>query len=360
MRVAFRTDASLQIGTGHVMRCLTLADALRDKGANCQFVCRTHEGHLIDYVQSCGYEAHALPKLNFSSSFESGLQHAHWLGVNWQTDAEQTKEALGIEKLDLLVVDHYALDYRWELEMQSMCSRVMVIDDLADRRHDCHLLLNQNYGSSASRYVSLVPDKCTQLHGPEFALLKPIYAQRRCERERCNGRIERVLVYFGGGADPMFLTEMALHAFQTLELLKIELDVVVGFGYTKRKELKAHAESRGGIHIHSQLPDLSELMVEADLALGAGGATTWERCCLGLPSIVICTADNQLPASEALVADGLISYMGHVGDITPEILRDQVLELLDKPEKLGELSEKSMKLVDGKGVNRILNKVLVR
>lgn len=160
MRMAFRTDASSRIGTGHVMRCLTLADALREQGSECQFVCREHEGHLIGHIRSRGYKAHALPRSSANTSFESDLAHASWLDVDWQTDADQTQEALGSEAVDWLIVDHYALDQRWESALRSSCKRIMVIDDLADRQHDCDLLLDQNYGSSAERYHGLVSADC--------------------------------------------------------------------------------------------------------------------------------------------------------------------------------------------------------
>lgn len=354
MRIAFRTDSSLQIGTGHIMRCLTLVDALRGQDAECQFICRDHEGNLIDHIRSCGYAVHALPRPRANASFESDLAHASWLGVDWLTDAQETRQFFADKKFDWLIVDHYALDYRWESVLRSNCERMMVIDDLADRRHDCDLLLDQNYGSSTERYAGLVPAECTQLHGPEFALLKPIYAQRRAEQGVRSGKIGRVLIYFGGGAVPMNLSGMALRAFQAPQLEEIELDVVVGSSYAHKAELEDAAASRGRAHIYEQLPDLSELMKKADLSISAGGATTWERCCLGLPSIVISIADNQRPACDALARDDLIQYLGHVGDISSKLILEQVLKLLYNPGRLSQLSEKSMKLVDGRGVRKLV------
>ena len=355
MRVAFRTDASSQIGTGHVMRCLTLADALREQGAICQFVCREHEGNLIDHIRSCGFEVYALPKPIANASFESDLAHAIWLGVDWPTDAQQTLQVLKDTKLHWLVLDHYALDQSWELALRASCGRMMVIDDLADRRHECDLLLDQNYGSSSERYLGLVPVECTQLHGPEFALLKPIYAQRCVKQSVRNRKIERVLIYFGGGADAMNLTEMAVRAFQAPELKKIELDIVVGSCYVHRAKLETRAAIRGRTCIYEQLPDLSELIANADLAIGAGGGTTWERCCLGLPTIVISVANNQRLTCEALARDGLIQYLGHASDVSAEVILMQVIELFEKPERLSELSEKGMKLVDGKATGKLID-----
>jgi len=354
LKIILRTDSSSQIGTGHVMRCLTLADALREQGAECEFVCREHEGHLMDHIRSCGCEVQALPKPSENASFTSDLAHAHWLGVDWQTDAAQTLEALARETFDWLIVDHYALDHSWESALRSSCKRIMAIDDLADRQHDCDLLLDQNYGSSSERYAGLVPAECTQLHGPEFALLKPLYAKRRAEQKIRSGKIERVLIYFGGGADPMNLTGMALRAFQVPELMKIELDIVVGSGYAHKEELETVAGACGKTRIHTQLPDLSELMVNADLAIGAGGATTWERCCLGLPSMVISTANNQLPACHALAAEDAIKYLGHLNGVTSDTFTKSLLHLKSDPEQLDLYSRNCRRLVDGLGVGKVV------
>jgi len=357
MRVAFRTDASLQIGTGHVMRCLTLADALRGQGAECQFVCREHEGHLMDQIRSRGYEAYALSKPDANSLSESDLAHASWLGVDWKTDAAQTLQVLGIEELDWIIVDHYALDHRWESALRSSCKRIMAIDDLADRQHNCDLLLDQNYGSSVERYAGLVPADCMQLHGSEFALLKPVYAHCRAEQNVRSGKIERVLIYFGGGADPMNLTGMALSVFQAPELLKIDLDIIVGLGYRHKAELEAAAASRGRTHIHTQLPDLSELMTRADLAIGAGGATTWERCCLGLPTILVVCALNQEAIGEAMRLSGAASVL-HPSDNLTDYIRDITIELSTDTEKYFKMSNKAMLINDGLGLTRVYKEII--
>ena len=339
------------------MRCLTLADAFREQGAECQFVCREHEGHLMDHIRSRGYEAHALPRSSTNTSFESDLAHASWLGVDWLTDADQTCQALGSEELDWLIVDHYALDHRWESALRSFCKRIMVIDDLADRQHDCDLLLDQNYGSSAERYRGLVSADCAECHGPEYALLKPVYAERRAQLPARDGQVRRVMIYFGGGADAANVTRLAVQVFQAPELVHIELDIVVGAAYAHQSSLEELVAQRGKSTVHRQLPDLADLMAKADLAIGAGGATTWERCCIGLPAIVISIAENQRPACEALSADKQIDYLGHVDQVNSELIRDRVLSFQKKPNLLRDLSEQGIKLVDGCGTDRILGEV---
>lgn len=357
MRVTFRTDASSQIGTGHVVRCLTLADALREQGAECQFVCREHEGHLMDHICSRGYQVDALPRADANASSESDLAHADWLGVDWSTDAREMQQLTADTKFDWLIVDHYALDHRWESALRSSCKRIMAIDDLADRQHDCDLLLDQNYGSSAGRYLGLVRANCIQCHGPEYALLKPVYAERRAQLSVRNGQVNRALIYFGGGADAADLTGIATRAFQVPELADIALDIVVGAAYAHQLSLEELVAKRGNATIHRQLPDLAELMVRADLAVGAGGATTWERCCLGLPTIMVSIAENQNATSEYLSRQEVIHLVEM--DIFRSVTRlsSEIIGLTNSQGSLSDLSEKSRTVTDGLGVTRIIEKM---
>jgi len=359
MRVLFRADASVQIGSGHVMRCLTLADALRAQGAECQFVCREHEGNLMGHIRSRGYKVFPLPSPIVNASFQSDLPHASWLRVDWTTDADQTRQILRNQIFDWLIVDHYALDRRWESALRSSCKRIMAIDDLADRQHDCDLLLDQNYGSSPERYSGLIFAAHLQCHGPEYALLKPVYAERRARLPARDGRARRALIYFGGGSDERNLTRRAVQVFQAPELAHIELDIVVGAAYAHQLSLEELVAQSGKATIHRQLPDLADLMAKADFAIGAGGATAWERCCMGLPSIVISIADNQLPICEALWVEKLIDYLGHVDQVTSDMIQDHVLSFLQNSDLLCELSGRGMKLVDGNGVFKI-TKILLR
>lgn len=357
MHVVFRTDASSQIGTGHVIRCLTLANAFRSNGVTCRFICRKHLGHLIDLIRSNGFDVHALPGRDINAQYRTYLAHENWLGGDWMTDAIETLRVLSENVVNWLIVDHYGLDYRWEDVVRRSCKKLLVIDDLADRKHSCDVLLDQNYGSSNSRYTGLVPGGCTQLHGPRFAMLNPKYIERRLSMKARDGKVKSVLIYFGGGADTTDLTGLALRAFCSAPLQMLQLKIVVGSNYAYKQSLLSAAAARGGTCVYEQLPDLSELIERTDLAIGAGGSTTWERFCLGLPSVVTSIADNQRPACEALARDNLIEYFDHSDELTAALISEHVLELINKPERLNELSEKSMQLVDGKGVDRILNEM---
>ena len=210
MKIAFRTDASIQIGSGHVMRCLTLADALRERGAQCNFICREHAGNMNDLIRARGYAVEVLPLNNSNASAHESPAHEGWLGAEWQDDAEQTRRALADITVDWLIVDHYALDICWEHQMRGICRRLMVIDDLADRTHDCDLLLDQNYSDNAGRYGTLVPDSTRIRIVPRYALLQPEYQRSQVERSEAQA-ISRVLVFFGG-SDPDDMTRMTLEA----------------------------------------------------------------------------------------------------------------------------------------------------
>lgn len=166
----FRTDASLDIGTGHVMRCLALAQALRARGATCQFVCRDSPGNLITMVRERGFTVAPLPQ---SAGGDAGSCDSDWM-----RDAEQTVAALRGHTAQWMIVDHYALDARWERVVRPVCRQLMVIDDLANRPHECEILLDQNLHSQAEpRYRALTPASCKHLLGPVHALLSSAFDQ---------------------------------------------------------------------------------------------------------------------------------------------------------------------------------------
>ncbi|CAG0944123.1 hypothetical protein ANRL1_01597, partial [Anaerolineae bacterium] len=353
MKVVFRVDASAQMGIGHFMRCLTLAEALRERGAQIRFVCREHTGNLIALLQQKAMPVTMLsaPAINDKAS---GEDYAAWLGVTQAEDAEQTILALDGDKPDCLVVDHYGLDVEWEQRLRPHVSKLMVIDDLANRCHNCDVLLDQNYSAEGEqRYAGLVPDTCKLLVGPRYALLRPEYAAYRRALRARDGKVRRVLVFFGG-TDQQNLTGTALEALSHPESRHLEVDVVVGANNPHRDGIEQQVLRRPRTTLHGSRPHLADLMAQADLALGAGGATTWERMCLGLPSIVISIAENQRPASAALAEAELIYYAGHFSDIKTDGLTQLIKQQSHATEKLVELSTQNQLQVDGLGTLRLV------
>jgi len=352
MNVVFRVDASMVIGIGHVTRCLTLADTLRTRGIQCQFICREHTGHLLSLLNDARMSV-AVLSAPVNSRAEVRDKYASWLGATQGEDAKQSVRALEGMRPDWIVVDHYALDVEWEQHLRPHAEQLMVIDDLADRVHDCDLLLDQNFSvRGEGRYSGLVPEHCNVLLGPSFALLRPEY--RACKKaSKASGReLKRVFVFFGG-SDPSNLTKLALETLSQERWHKIGVDIVVGANYLYRQELERQAADRPGTIIHGPCRHLAKLLARADLAIGAGGVTTWERMCVGVPSIVVNVAENQRSTCEALAEKGLIRYLGDAGDVSVAALSAAIDDALMSSDTEFPQSDRCQLVVDGLGTSRI-------
>lgn len=350
MKVLVRADASSEIGSGHVVRTRTLAHALKDRGADVTFVCRSQTGNLIESIREDSFDVCALPQPD--KPLEGGDLYARWLGVTQEEDARQTHDAVGPERWNVIIVDHYGLDIEWETAMRGQADRLVVVDDLANRRHDCDLLIDQNYAiEPEARYRHLVPAACDLMLGTRYALLKPDYASLRAEIPKRSNVVERMLVFFGAAAG-LELPEMTLKALMTPALQHLHVDLVLGAGPDIKVE-SFNAQRSGSIKVYHGLPHLADLMANADIAIGAGGATTWERMCMGLPSIVVAIADNQRPATEALAQDDLICYLGRQSEVTVEDIAMAVDTLSQDVARRRSMSVRGMENVDGLGVTRV-------
>ncbi|WP_153115184.1 UDP-2,4-diacetamido-2,4,6-trideoxy-beta-L-altropyranose hydrolase [Rhodocyclus tenuis] len=354
MDVVFRTDAALQIGTGHLMRCLTLADRLRRDGARCRFVCRAHPGHLLGLIAERGHAGIALPY--DPAAADAGTPppaHAAWLGATWQADARATTAALGDDRVDWLVADHYALDARWEAALRPRCRELMVIDDLADRPHDCDLLLDQNLGRSAADYAGRVPAACRVLAGPQHALLRPEFAalHERLPARRRPARLGHLLLNMGG-VDPDNVTGEALAALRGCTLPDdCRITVVMGRNAPAIDAVRAQAaQLPWATDLRVNVPNMASLMADCDLAIGAAGSTSWERCCLGLPALLVVLADNQRPIADALQAAGAAQA------IARETLAAELRAFLQRADLgavLDRMREKAAAITDGRGTARV-------
>ena len=362
MNIFFRVDASLQIGTGHVMRCLTLANKfteaneLKGKGSTITFICRHVTESLKQLISENGHTLVLLPNHEVTVISESNpLAHAKWLGVTQAEDAKASMLAIGVSNCDWLIVDHYALDIRWESVLRQSVKKVLVIDDIADREHDCDVLLDQNfYVDMQSRYVDKVPNHCQLLLGPRYALLRPEFLTARQQAKVRSGVVKRILVFFGG-VDADNYTGMTLTALQNLALNGIAVDVVTGAQHPSRDEVLSICKANDFV-CHIQTQHMAELMLQADLSIGAGGSTTWERCCLGLPTIAISTADNQTDQIKDAALRSLI-YVIEANKITPEAIERHLLTMIESSIIRQILSTNSTEMVDGKGILRVIGKM---
>lgn len=333
MLAVIRADASTSIGSGHVMRCLTLAHRLKkEKNAKVVFVMRVLPGNLIGVVEKQGFEVLKLLPANQKYSLSG---YGLWLTVPMDVDAQQTIEILqhylqdhGCDVVDRLIVDSYALDEQWELMLRPYCMEIMVIDDLADRRHDCDFLLDQNfYLNKDVRYAGLVPEHCKMLLGSEHALLREEFYEAKKHLRKRDGNIKNILVFYGG-SDLTNETEKAIKALVQLhdEGYNFAADIITGVSNSRREKIEKICSKYHFLHYYCQVSNMAEFMNKADLMLGAGGSTIWERLYMELPALVTAVAENQIQGCEDCSQAGIIEYLG----INENVRVDTILEALHK------------------------------
>lgn len=338
LKIAFRADASIELGTGHVMRCLTLASTLRDQGAECQFISSLLEGNMLQAIQDKGFKASSITASD-----------------DWKQDAAQTQSLLLGEPVDWLVVDHYGLDSRWENNLKPNCKKLMVIDDLADRAHNCDLLLDQNLGRLASDYKPYVPKTCHLLIGPQYALLRPEFAQWReysLKRRAENQELKHLLISMGGTDYPNSTSQILEALKQTPLPLDCRITVIMGATSPWIQQVTDLAKTMPwATEVKVNVNNVAELMANSDLAIGAAGSTTWERCCLGLHSLMVITASNQESGAKAMAAIDAATLIGDIEDIKPSLPR--LIENLVFDTNLERLSSRCFNVCNGFGAIHI-------
>jgi UDP-2,4-diacetamido-2,4,6-trideoxy-beta-L-altropyranose hydrolase len=333
---------------------------LKAQGATTVFVCRDHTGHLFEAIQKQGHNCLLLPPPTTSivttPNREQCPPHRDWLGEDWETDVKQTLNALAGSHFDWLVVDHYALDARWENALRGCADQIMVIDDLADRQHDCDLLLDQTLGRESGDYAGRVPASCHLLTGSTYALLRPEFAAwraRSLERRNQPVLMKQVLLNMGG-VDAANMTGQVLNALAASALPEgLMVTVVLGLAAPHRHDVTSLARSLPfRTNVMSHVDNMAELMANSDLAIGAAGTTSWERCCLGLPTLLFVLAPNQLDSASALQAAGAVMLVK-----TPDELADAVRTVCESPAILTTMSHAAAGLVQGDGAATVLSRL---
>lgn len=354
MNIAIRVDASLQIGTGHFMRCLTLADTLKQREASIRFICRHLPGYLQGILIEKGYEL-TLLEGDSTGLFIDDLVHSHWLASSQERDAQDTVQVLSDRIWEWLVVDHYALDARWESALRQSARQILVIDDIADRQHNCDILLDQNfYTDMYTRYRDKVPLACRLLLGPQYALLRDEFRRQRMDVQVRIGAVKRVLVFFGG-IDAENYTGRVIDVLSDAKREELLVDVVIGMQHPFREQIETSCTEHK-FTCHVQTGNIAGLMAKADLAIGAGGSATWERCCLGLPTIAIATAANQLRQVGDAAGEGLL-YAPETDKDFAGLVQRHLGALIENSNLRKLISQQAMCAVDGFGVLRLARKM---
>src|SRR3990167_6038492 len=333
--VAIRVDSSRYLGAGHLMRCLALADGLVRRHIQVYFVCRDMPGHWMYRLRERHYPVYVLP-LEIQKSA-------------WEQDAVETIRVLEhVSPVDCLIVDHYDLDRAWEERLRPYAKQIVVLDDLANRQHECDGLLDPTLGRQRSAYQALVPAHARLLLGPEYALLAQSFSQKRLEalRRRHRDSVETVLVSMGG-TDSQNVTAFVVDVLQQAH-----------FNVDVRVMMPAHAPHRvsesARIQLEYGVEELADKMIHADLAIGAGGTTSWERCCMGLPTLLVVTADNQLAVAQELYRAGAIQLLGKAGALNTAAFIEIMRDMLHHPDRLRLMSAAAASICDGYGVNRMV------
>lgn len=339
--ILFRVDYGINIGGGHASRCLSLAKYLNK--FKVVFVSSVFNKDFSNIIKKNGFQIFYLTNTK------------KYKKLSWRYDALKTIDIIEKNGLnpDLIIVDNYSLDYRWENVLRKHVSKIVVIDDLANRKHNCDILLDQNVLYSHKKYDKLLPKKCKTLLGPKYALLRTEFKSIH-KKIKIRKKINRILISFGS-SDPTNETLKAINGLKNFHNLKI--DVVVGALNPKKNIIKKTCSKLNNFEYHFQSDKMALLMKNADLAIGGGGVTSWERCYLGLPSIISSLSIDQIQIAEDLSKKGAAINLGSSNQIN-SIDYEYAIKSL-KNTQLKKMSEKSMRLVDGKSIIRIKKEIKI-
>ncbi len=359
MNIFFRVDSSTKIGGGHVVRCLRLANQLKGFAVNIEFICWDYEGNLGHKICDNNFKLNLIDHNHNKEGFVPSSRGASEKYM-WELDLNETSKILNEvnSKIDLIIVDHYLLDHRWEKEISKLSRKLMVIDDLGNRSHYCDLLLDQGFDAQ-SKYDGLLEDDCIKLCGNEYVLLDPSFNKKRgkIDFELDLDLSKPVLVFFGTNdviGHTIRFSRLILEHFEY-----ISVKAIFSGNFNEGNELKSLSmdfEER-----FSYLRDIDNMpdeVLKCCLAVSSIGMTTWEYMCLGIPSCQITTEDYQIGILEKLDRAGLCNYIGHIDEINDKIFVMKFEQFITERQKILSIRENAMKQVDGDGLRRVVDQIM--
>lgn len=372
--IAIRADSSSRIGSGHVMRCLTLASLFSKENYQIIFLCKQHHGNINALIQRSGFEIKLLSKPVFR--IEDEKDASLWLGCHYQDDAKECKQlinGLHLKYIDLLIVDHYSLDFQWQNILKPLCKKIMVIDDLANRKHHCDILLDQTYGRTKQDYKDLTPKNCDFLIGKQYMLLRDeflllrnksqvkraLYIKEHSQKSSNEIVTTNILICMGG-TDPDNISQLSLNALKCLNEKgqNITSNVIISSQSKHLPSLVFFCNEHAWANIIVDCNNIAELMVLADLAIGASGTTAWERCCLGLPCLTTINAENQQLIAHNLAKTAATINLGWHENVVIECISSAIKNLLDDIDTYEKMTNACFNVCDGKGTIKVAEHII--
>ena len=347
VKIAIRADASTLIGMGHIRRCQSLATALRDAGGQTRFVCRDTG---FDYSPCFGEEPILLPAnpCDFKAGHDAP-RHGQWLGVTQLQDAREFVAAVEHWSPDWVVVDHYAIDARWhKLVREALGCRIAAIDDLGDRTLDTDILIDHNWHADhVAKYDGRLLRPSIMACGPAYAMIDKQYAS--AARYQFKDEVDSIGIFMGG-TDAVNASAVALQAVVETGFLG-DVEIVTTAANPNLADLKRSVDARPRTRITIDLPNLATFFARHDLQIGAGGGATWERFCIGAPTIAVATADNQRNVLIALTQQG---YQWGAIQLDIELITCCIQDALSDASKRSRKAEKALQIIDGNGIERVV------
>ncbi len=324
------------------MRCFALAEVIKNLNFNVYFISKEIKGNIIKNIENDGYKVFTLD----SKAIKSPKQR-------WKIDAAKTTKIIQRFKNEknLLLVDNYELSKMWETSVKPVVDKIIVIDDFSNRSHNCNLFIDQNLHTNTKERNKKNPKNCKKLLGPKYAMLRKEFVEGRRTVKRISGKINRILISFGGSDEK----NQTLKVIKKIVDEKINVDVIVGEPNKNKTKIKKICSRMENFTYYQQPKNIAKIMKKADLAIGAGGIITWERCCLGLPSIVAIVSKNQEDATNAVSKKGCLINLGRVEQLTSEDYLNAIRNLNSR--KLIRMHKKCLELVDGKGTERVAKQI---
>lgn len=351
-RIAIRADASIDIGSGHIMRCVTLAKEMQKRGKEIFFICRELSENLSRSISDNGFHLERLSNYRAADvkidSDESSAINSSVLDQETHPDWIGTIAALKHIRPYLLVIDHFGIDAKWENAIRRIIPlRIAVIDGQRNRKHDCDILIDPNYSlEGKDGWKSLVLPECELFVGPQFAFLRPEFHKERKNIKVRYGRVEDILICFGG-SDKFNATKMVLQALKEINHSIQKVHVVIGSQNPWKDNLISICSNFKNFVCHIDPENIAALMSKADLAIGSGGIMTWERCFLGVPSILMSIAENEVRNCQALSNANAVIYIGRREHNNVESIKNAILGAVADPELLQSLSRRSIEIMSG-------------